>query len=361
MPDGFPIPLDVTEERLEPRSDTILIIPTYRGVDTTIATIRGVLRLNPENSFDVLVVDNGGEDLAKIREELPTPRLQTIALRENAGPAGAFYVGMKRALEAGYERFVLSDNDTELLTENGIVILLSKLPPDGFGAVAPSSLALGDPPPKDVLVPRVHWEFLALGRAAVECVGFVDPELFFGVDDYDYVTRLTSAGVPIVRTPDCRCYHPFRKPATLYNWATYSMLRGYLLFIFTRRPSPLALRHRAASFASMLGYVGARLVASLADRSIARTLAIACHDAAKRQLRLTLPANNFSYEPVPCDNGRWVDLESRFARFFPRKRYRTLDPRDGGFRCFERQRVHARDSAHGPNARLGRASERDPS
>jgi GT2 family glycosyltransferase len=353
MPGRFPIPLDIAEERLESRSDAVLIIPTYRGAETTVATIRGVLHLNPEHSFDVLVVDNGGEDLAKIREELPTPRLQTIALRENAGPAGAFYVGMKWALEAGYQRFVLSDNDTELLTKDGIAILLSKLPPDGFGAVAPSPLALGDPPREDVLVSHADWQFLALGRAAIERVGFVDPELFFGVDDYDYVTRLTSAGVPIVRTPDCRCYHPLRKPATLYNWATYSMLRGYLLFIFTRRPSPLALRHRAVSFISMLGYVGARLVASLVDRSISRTLAIAFHDAAKRRLRLRLPANNFSYEPVPCDGGRWVDLESRFARFFPRKRYRTRDPRDGSYCCFERRRVDAGGSAHGPDARLG--------
>jgi GT2 family glycosyltransferase len=354
MPDRFPIPLEIVSERLQPLSEAVLIVPSYRAAAVTAGTLGEVLRLNPPGSFDLLVVDNGGEDVDEIRRALSTPHLQTIVLRQNAGPAGAFYVGMKRALEAGYRYFVLSDNDTELLTENGIGVLISKLPADGLGVVAPTSLARGRPSSGDERVSRAYWEFFTLGRAAVERVGLVDPALFWGIDDYDYAMRLVSAGVPIVRTPDCRCYHPLSKPSALYNWSTYSLLRGYLLVVFSRRPSPLAFRLRLETLAAMCAFVGARLLSSLRDPSIARTLAIAARDAARGRLTLELPANNFRYEQVACAEGRWIDLEGRLARLFPRRRYRVGDPRGGESHCFERRSARGRAREHGPATRLDR-------
>jgi GT2 family glycosyltransferase len=345
-----PVSLEIADERLERRSDAVLIVPTYRAAAVTSATLLEVLALNPPGAFDLLVVDNGGEDVAGIRSALDDdPRLNYIVLRHNAGPAGAFHVAQLRAYEAGYTAMVLSDNDTRLLTENGLALLLSKLPADGFGAVAPTFAH--DEPAEDQLVRWTDWEFFVIGRAAVERVGTVDPAYFFGFEDYDYVTRVVSAGVPILRTGEVRSFHPFRKPATFYNWTTYSMVRGYCLYLFVRRPSPVALRFRVRTFAHLLAYVGSRALASLLDPTIARTLAVALRDARRQRLTLDLPANRFVYEAVPCSgDGVFHDLGSLRSRLVPRKRYAVVDPLTGERECYERRRATV--LARGPDTRL---------
>jgi GT2 family glycosyltransferase len=308
-----------------------------------------VLALNPPDAFDVLLVDNGGEDVAIVRAALDDdPRLNWLVLRHNAGPAGAFHVAQLRAYEAGYEAVILSDNDTRLLTENGIATLLSKLPADGFGAVAPTISS--DEPQPDRVVGWADWEFFVLGRAALERVGTVDPAYFFGFEDYDFVTRVVSAGIPILRTGEVRSFHPFRKPATFYNWSTYSMVRGYCLYVFGRRPSPVALRFRARALVNLAAYVAARLVSGLHDPSIARTVAVAVRDARRERLTLDLPANRFAYVSVPCEGGTYHDLASARARLVPRKRYAVVDPLTGERECYERRR--ATSAARGPDTRF---------
>jgi GT2 family glycosyltransferase len=347
-----PVPLEIAEERLERRHDAVLVVPTYRGGTVTAATLREVLDHHPHGGIDLLVVDNsGGEDVAAIRAALPADApLNWLVLTANAGPAGAFHVAQLRAYEAGYGAVILSDNDTRLLTPNGLTTMLAKLPADGFGAVAPT-FAYEEPEP-DHEVRWADWEFFVLGRAALERVGTVDPAYFFGFEDYDFVTRVVSAGVPILRTGEVRSFHPFRKPATFYNWTTYSMVRGYCLYCFTRRPSPLAARFRVRTLAHLAMYAGARLLASAAtrDSTIARTVLRGFRDARRTRLRLDVPANRFVYERIPCDGGGFHDLASLTARLVPRERYAIVDPLTGERECWERR--PAADAASGPESRL---------
>ena len=345
-----PVGLDVAEERVDRRHDAVLIVPTYRAAAVTAATLKEVLDLHPDGGFDLLVVDNGGEDIAAIRAALEDdPRLSYIVLRHNAGPAGAFHVAQLRAYEAGYEAVILSDNDTRLLTLNGLTTMLAKLPADGFGAVVPT-FAYEEPQP-DHLVGWADWEFFVLGRAVLERVGTVDPAYFFGFEDYDYVTRVVSAGVPILRTGEVRSFHPFRKPATFYNWTTYSMVRGYCLYLFVPRPSPLALRFRVRTLGHLLAYVAARMLAGALDPSIARTLVTALRDARPDRLTLDLPANRFAYEPVACSGAEtFHDLASLRSRLVPRRRYAVTNPLSGERECYERRRRTV--SSRGPDTRL---------
>jgi GT2 family glycosyltransferase len=344
-----PVPLDVVEERLERRNDTVLIVPTYRSGAVTAATLKEVLELHPDGGLDLLVVDNGGEDIATIRAALGDDlRLNWIVLRDNAGPAGAFHVAQLRAFEAGYAAVVLSDNDTRLLTEGGLTTMVAKLPADGFGAVAPT--LSHHEPDTDTLVDWADWEFFVVGRAALERVGTVDPAYFFGLEDYDYVARILSSGAPLLRTGEVRTFHPFRKPTTLYNWTTYSLVRAYCLFVFGRRPSPVAWRFRARTLVHLLAYLAARVVASTVDPSILRALVAGLRDARRTRLRLDVPPNNFAYERVECDGGAFHELASLTSRLVPRRRYAVTNPLTGERECWEK-RARTR-VVSGPDTRL---------
>jgi GT2 family glycosyltransferase/glycosyltransferase involved in cell wall biosynthesis len=92
---------------------TLVVVPVYNGQAFMRACFAAVLA-QEYPSFDVLAVDNGSTDGAPdlIALEFPRVRLQRFA--QPLGFSGAANVGLRAALDEGYDAVVLLNQDTEV-------------------------------------------------------------------------------------------------------------------------------------------------------------------------------------------------------------------------------------------------------
>jgi len=322
-------------ERIERRSDICVVVPTFRAAAVTAATLRLLRERNPAVAYDVLLVDNGGEDYAAVEAALEEP-LSLLVLARNEGGAGAFRLAQERALAAGYRTIVFCDNDAEPLSENGLAAIDAQL---GDRAVCGHNDEAG-PLERDRETGFAPMIFLAVSRAAVARVGLVDPRYFLQGEDRDYVLRLRSAGIPVLELAGCRYAHAVGKPSTFGNRSSYLVLRGLVLQLHgTLSPVRTGFRVRVA--AALVLFLASRLLMALGDPRVLLAVVRGLRDGVTGALRLDLPENRYRYREVPCD-GSGADFASLRARLFPRRRYVQRSPRTGETTCWGRPALLSR-------------------
>ncbi|WP_197517245.1 glycosyltransferase family 2 protein [Microbacterium karelineae] len=94
----------------------LVVVLNWNGADDTLACL-GALEEQTHDAFDVLVIDNGsaGDDVDRIRAwmvgDVARPRMILHEEPENLGFAGGVNVGIRRALDEGYDAVALLNND----------------------------------------------------------------------------------------------------------------------------------------------------------------------------------------------------------------------------------------------------------
>jgi GT2 family glycosyltransferase len=329
-------PPAIVLERIERRSEICVVVPTFRAADVTAQGLRQLRAANPGVAFDVLLVDNGGEDheavTAAAAEE--QERLNVVVLAQNAGGAGAFRVAQEKALAAGYRTIVFCDNDAEALGEDGLAALDAHIAAGGAVAVCGHNVETGALE-RDRVSGFSPMIFFAVSRDAVDRVGLVDPRYFLQGEDMDYVMRLATAGVPLVELASCAYAHPLGKPTTFSNRATYLILRAKLLALHGTA-SPVAPRLRLRVAVGLVVFLGGRLLSALADPRVAVALARGIRHGLSGELDLDLPENRFRYVEVACNGESAADFNRPWTHLFPMRRYVQRSLRTGEARCYER-------------------------
>jgi len=337
--------IEVLENTINRQSTTCVIIPTFRSKEVTASTILSLISCNKGTDYDIVLVDNGGFDYEYIKDKANGQgfnNLHYLVLKENVGGAGALHTAQKTCYDSGYEYFILSDNDAELLTKNGIDILIESL--QKYDLVLPTNIDNKDMGKTDTELEfygLIHY--LTLSRETIEKLGFLNKEFFLLLDDLDYVARANSLKMKVYMIHKCQYFHPFRKISLFYNLTAYFTIRNHLLFII-KNPNRVALKYKLLSLRYLLLYLVIKTIhiIQLRDISIFKTMFIAFRDFLFENITLNFPENNFRF--IRVEPGDWqekrdfYDISLDKNRVFIKRGYYIKNSKNGEISYFRLQK-----------------------
>ncbi len=333
--------IDVVKNTITKINDTCLIISTFKSKEITAQTIESVISRNSGIDFDIVVVDNGGHDHKYILDRARSrgfENLHCLVLKENVGGAGAFFIGQKICYESGYYHFILSDNDAQLITPDGIEILVRSL--EKYDLVIPDNIddTTSCKAGTDLeFTGTVHY--LTLSRNTIERLGFINKNYFIIMDDLDYIARANSLSLTAQISNNCQYVHPYRKISLFYNFTEYFTIRNHLLFIF-KNPNYVANKYKLLSSRYLLMYLIMKIIhfLQLRDTSIMKTMFLAFRDFFLNNIELEIPNNRFEFinveQPDVYEARQFRDINLDKNRLFMRNHYFIRSKYDGTVKYF---------------------------
>ncbi|MEU0315274.1 glycosyltransferase [Nocardioides sp. NPDC006273] len=244
------------------RETVAIVVVTYNRADMLRGLLDGLTKLD-QPADAVIVVNNASTDhTAQVLSEAVTPNLQVIDSPENLGGAGGFHLGTKAAVEQGWDRLYLIDDDVvpahdclEVLLaqdedclfsvredRNGKLIELAALKFDLRNplAIKPKTASVMDTyPTRDALPERVAVENVAfegfmIRRSVLEEIGLPDPSYFIFYDDVDLAIRARRAGRTIWAVRDAVLVRQldFSQQHDLAGWKGFYMYRNLFVVHF---------------------------------------------------------------------------------------------------------------------------------
>jgi rhamnopyranosyl-N-acetylglucosaminyl-diphospho-decaprenol beta-1,3/1,4-galactofuranosyltransferase len=221
----------------------------------------------------VFVVDNASTDHTRevlaAADRTALPGLTVIRSGENLGGAGGFHLGVKVAVERGYDRLWLMDDDvvpapdclTRLLEAEGSCLIAVREDLTGalvekaairFDlrnplAIRPKTASIDSTYPSRAAMPatveveNVAFEGFLVRREVIDAVGLPDASYFIFYDDVDFAIRARRAGFPIRAVRDAVLVRQlsFDQQHDLAGWKGYYMYRN--LFVVHLRYGENAL------------------------------------------------------------------------------------------------------------------------
>lgn len=196
----------------------------------------------------VIIVDNGSkEKYVKYIKSINEDKIEIILNKENLGVATALNIGVRKALENGYEWILTMDQD-------------SKASPDMVKKMFNVYNSINREERKDILSifpnfvdERIQsieensnmnsYEYVdaditsgnLLRKEVFEKVGFFDDSLFIDLVDTDFCMRLNEKGIKMIKIRDAVLYHSLGESKTIkgilgsFNTSNHSALRRYYM------------------------------------------------------------------------------------------------------------------------------------
>lgn len=196
----------------------------------------------------VIIVDNGSkEKYVKYIKSINEDKIEIILNKENLGIATALNIGVRKALENGYEWILTMDQD-------------SKASPDMVKKMFNVYNSINREERKDILSifpnfvdERIQsieensnmnsYEYVdaditsgnLLRKEVFEEVGFFDDSLFIDLVDTDFCMRLNEKGIKMIKIRDAVLYHSLGESKTIkgilgsFNTSNHSALRRYYM------------------------------------------------------------------------------------------------------------------------------------
>ena len=176
----------------------------------------------------VIIVDNGSkEKYVKYIKSINEDKIEIILNKENLGVATALNIGVRKALENGYEWILTMDQD-------------SKASPDMVKKMFNVYNSINREERKDILSifpnfvdERIQsieensnmnsYEYVdaditsgnLLRKEVFEKVGFFDDSLFIDLVDTDFCMRLNEKGIKMIKIRDAVLYHSLGESKTI--------------------------------------------------------------------------------------------------------------------------------------------------
>ena len=196
----------------------------------------------------VIIVDNGSkEKYVKYIKSINEDKIEIILNKENLGIATALNIGVRKALENGYEWILTMDQD-------------SKASPDMVKKMFNVYNSINREERKDILSifpnfvdERIQsieensnmnsYEYVdaditsgnLLRKEVFVKVGFFDDSLFIDLVDTDFCMRLNEKGIKMIKIRDAVLYHSLGESKTIkgilgsFNTSNHSALRRYYM------------------------------------------------------------------------------------------------------------------------------------
>lgn len=233
-------------------SDSVFVVLSYNGCDDTVACLESLYACK-DSGADVIVIDNNSTPSVDATLRAKFQNIDLVTLSENLGWAGGNNVGIKIALERGYEWICLLNNDT-IFPDGQVrswIATLNRLPP---ALVHPSIYYWDDPETAQlregfdtngvqlenaknwndcILMKYAYGACLAIHREVFTKVGYFDERLFLQLEETDFYRRASHFGYVAVCAPLVKIFHKESKAfgGKTTPGKTYYMLRNSLLLI----------------------------------------------------------------------------------------------------------------------------------
>jgi len=244
----------------------LIIVLCYNGVNLTLACLESLGRISYPDA-DVLVVDNASSDGTPAKVRAAFPQAELIETGVNGGFAAGNNVGLRRALERGYDYALLLNNDTEVAPDFLDLLVTAAEADPHIGAVGPlicyyerpeviwsagglidwrngtsSMRGIGERDAGQYAAPAqvdfVTGCALLCRRAALQRAGLLDERFFMYGEDFDICARLALAGWKLQVGEDLLARHEAQRASRtsrrhLY-WHVTSLLKVWTSAAFWR-------------------------------------------------------------------------------------------------------------------------------
>ncbi|NVK50401.1 MAG: glycosyltransferase family 2 protein [Cyclobacteriaceae bacterium] len=218
-----------------PNSSVAIILVNWNGIVFTRTCLQSLQSLDYAD-FSVLVVDNGSTNPegAQLKNEFPWIHL--IETGKNLGFAGGNNVGIRKALEMGFNYILLLNNDTEVeadflgkmmfhFSENPKLAVLQPLicflhekdkiwsAGGKWQKLLGRAVTLGDRQYLRNFNPKreqLDWATgcaILLKREAIEEAGLMNEQYFVYFEDVEWSLRIRKKGFEIGLVPEAKIYH----------------------------------------------------------------------------------------------------------------------------------------------------------
>jgi|JI9StandDraft_1071089.scaffolds.fasta_scaffold07766_3 GT2 family glycosyltransferase len=238
----------------------LVLILNYKGMHDTLECVRS-LEKSTYASYKILIIDNKSpnDSVAFLKKNLPKTRL--IETKENLGYAGGNNVGLKIALEEGFDAVLVLNNDTAV-DPNCLTAFVetSKIYPNAvlgarlyqydepkrmqhFGGIWNSYRAKFTCVPEDLFDAKEEWnevkelDFLTgtalfIPISILKKVGLFEESFFLYYEEIDWCTKVQNSGFSCLYCPEAKIWH--KESASFENPRPpqmYFLTRNRLLYL----------------------------------------------------------------------------------------------------------------------------------
>jgi GT2 family glycosyltransferase len=243
---------------MQPR--ILIIVLCHNGLALTIACINSLHQLEYDRA-EILIVDNNSTDGTPTAVRSLFPNIALIQTGANLGFAAGNNVGLRYALDHGYDYAFLLNNDTEV-TPNLLKELLAVAETDSTIGIIGPTICYYDhperiwsaggaidwhrgtsemrglnqryhrPPPVPSNVDFISGCALLCRCSVLERVGLLDERFFMYYEETEWCVRAKRAGFRIIQVPQARIFHKIPLDARANQpYVAYYMTRNRLLFL----------------------------------------------------------------------------------------------------------------------------------
>lgn len=234
----------------------LALVLTFDAPDTLHACVQALLAQHRPPD-EIVVIDNASEPSADVSDLHPSMPLRVLRMSENLGPAGGHAAGLAEFLSSTHDHAWVFDDD--FIADPGcLAAQLDLAEADPRSVIFPKQFA-PDGAPDDM--PR--WAGVLIPRAAVETAGLPMAELFWWIEDTEYLQRrLPKAGFPGERAEDASVTHgEVRRVERKPDWKIYYETRNtvyYRLQVQRGRRAWKMFRYLARVISRILSQPGPR-------------------------------------------------------------------------------------------------------
>jgi GT2 family glycosyltransferase len=243
---------------LKPR--VLIVILCYNNSRLTLECLESLRAINDDHA-DVLVIDNASSDGTADMIRGQRPDIPLIQAGANLGFAAGNNIGLRYALDHGYDYALLLNNDTEVAADCVSLLVATADSDPAIGIVGPLICYYERPDVVWSAGGTIDWRrgrsamrglnkiddgqyhaltdvdfvtgcALLCKRAVIERVGLLDERFFMYYEETEWCVRAARAGFRIVHAPQARVLHKIPLDARDDQpYVSYYMTRNRLLFL----------------------------------------------------------------------------------------------------------------------------------
>lgn len=247
-------------------ANVLIVILNFNGLEDTLDCLES-LRSQTSNDYVAQVIDNGSlaDELDRITARFP--EVEVIALPNNLGWAGGNNIGMRLALDRGFNYVCLLNNDTvleptvieELLKAAAVLGRPCLLHPAIAYFADPTRWQVNPQPPpgsnmalqgstfsEDIVeIDFAYGACLMLPVSVLRSVGLLDERFFLQLEETDYFLRAKVRGIRSYCARRARILHKESVSfgGRITDAKTYYQVRNRLLLAEKHTPNPVGYLH----------------------------------------------------------------------------------------------------------------------
>ena len=236
------------------------IVLNYNGKDVTLEALSSLTGMDYPN-YELVVVDNGSTDGSYEAIAESYPQVVQVRTEENLGPAGGANLGIRWALDRGFDYLMILNNDIEVEPSMLTALVAMAESREDIGVVGPKGYyywdreriwsAGGELRFAEAItsergegeLDRGQWDraeevdyvngcVMLVKRECFEKVGLWDPVFHLAVEDADFCWRVKEAGWTCWYAPSARFWHMVSASTGGYKAPkTFQTARSTAIFI----------------------------------------------------------------------------------------------------------------------------------